>query len=164
MISVITIKYYNHLYSFCSQSEREKKKMARSLIKTVDGIGIWVRDDTTDLIISWKVIFTTLIIILSIFPTMWYIYGASAYNDDIMCMLTFVYPIVCGFVFIKIFDLPAYKVYAGSDDIDGIYIIKTNDEKADQIAICKAAKEIEARCHEISKKRAELDRIAGNCK
>jgi hypothetical protein len=56
----------------------------------------------------------------------------------------------------------AYEVHLGSED--GIIIPKTQDPKADQLTICKAAKEIEARCHEIANKRRELDHIAESCK
>jgi hypothetical protein len=62
-------------------------------------------------------------------------------------------------------SVPAYKIYSGSPDSEcGIFIPKTDNPAADQIAICKAAKEIEAQCHEIAERRRELDRIAEACK
>lgn len=60
---------------------------------------------------------------------------------------------------------PGYRVYIScrrEPDYE-IYIIKTSPE-ADQIAICKAAKELEPKAQEIDDHEKELERIATKCK
>jgi hypothetical protein len=131
--------------------------MAKSLIKTVDGIGIWVREDTVDRLTVFGWVMTTLLAFLvvlcecaSVLTWIWWI-------PVIICAIAFV---IIGVSEMKPHQI--YVVYPGTDY--GIVIPKTTDPKADQIAICKAAKEIEARCHEIANKRRELDHIAESCK
>ena len=153
--------------------------MSKSLIKNVDGIGIWVRDDTsTDEpfgireYIGFGIIFLIVGILccfIFISQQTWILLSPINFVTHVfLCFVMALAVVGCivaiGSVALNLFmrRVPAYEVFPGSDH--GIYIIKTNDEKADQIAICKAAKEIEARCHEISKKRGELDRIAESCK
>jgi hypothetical protein len=131
--------------------------MAKSLIKTVEGIGIWVRETTCDKINLIDMV-TLILTVCCIFlcEDLW-ITSSPIWGIAMFAGICAVIPLI----FSAIESLPAYEVY-GSDS--GIFIFKTNDSKADQIAICKAAKEIEAQCHEIVAKRGELDRIAGNCK
>lgn len=138
--------------------------MSKSLIKTVDGIGIWVRDDIKSSVIPLKYIGLSTIVIIMIGMM-------TLFKSDVINYFT----VICGFcimfyglgVFIftaYLFEISAYEVYLGSEISNGITIPKTTDPKADQLAICKAAREIESRCHEIAAKRAELDRIAKGCK
>jgi len=139
--------------------------MAKSLIRTVDGIGIWVRDGYirtvdwthTEIIVAIAIsviIFLLLPFLLPVGDI--YGYGFTASIAVVLIM------VVGGLGSTHTVD--AYMVYGGSNEYDGIRILKTSDDKADQIAICKAAQEIESRCHEIAAKRAELDRIAASCK
>lgn len=141
--------------------------MSKSLIKTVEGIGIWVADTTTESFgIRELVGFIVGIIISIIIDVMAYTNNGGDIKvisllpiiDSIIVIGIMLFGRMFGILFVEI---PSYKVYSGSDT--GITIIKTTTE-SDQIAICKAAKEIEFRCHEIAEKRRELDRIAGNCK
>ena len=136
--------------------------MSKSLIKNVDGIGIWVRDDTEDCIIS-KHIVVVASAIVTIFGIYVLVRGTVLQDNFIVGCGTglLAYSLCVTYICTKVFMKPAYEVYPGSDS--GIFIIKTTPE-ADQLAICRAAKEIEAQCHEIAAKRGELDRIAGNCK
>lgn len=138
--------------------------MSKSLIKNVDGIGIWVRDDA----IIHKTDWATIIILMVGFVGCIFGIILLSFNNFALIslnliltiplfMLTFMIFAVCNIICIE-----CYEVYPGSDS--GITILKTTDPAADQLAICRAAKEIESRCHEISAKRAELDRIAAGCK
>ena len=142
--------------------------MSKSLIKNVDGIGIWVADTTTEHFgIAEKLVIVSGIIISTILSVLTIMNGNP---NSLLLLIPLVSIFIVGgtlmggkMVGILLCDVPAYRVYTGSD-ISGATIIKTTNPQADQIAICKAAKEIESRCHEIAAKRAELDRIAAGCK
>jgi hypothetical protein len=136
--------------------------MSKSLIKNVEGIGIWVRDDatTTRRISDSFIIVAILAGICTILCEIMWITSSSYNSYWGIAMLAMIVTIFI-LAYPGLGFLPAYEVYSGSDHI---FIIKTNDEKADQLAICKAAKEIEAQCHAFAAKRAELDRVAANCK
>jgi hypothetical protein len=130
--------------------------MAKSLIKTVDGIGIWVSEGTNyQLNLNYLVIATLGCLIFI---------GAVVFGDNDWTKVLGMACVAIGIcMYITVPDVSeVYEVYLGSED--GIIIPKTTDPKADQIAICKAAKEIEAKCHEIANKRRELDHIAESCK
>jgi len=145
--------------------------MAKSLIKNVDGIGIWVADTAVEQFGMREIagIIIGFLITISLVATVY----MTKHNDIIyltvvmLCIGTIIVSLILvsgGMVGILFRLEPAYEVYPGSDINNSILIHKTTNEKADQIAICKAAKEIESRCHEIAAKRAELDRIAAGCK
>lgn len=133
--------------------------MSKSLIKTVDGIGIWVRDDATFGSVSTIEFWVGIVsfIIMCACEILWLI-------DNACWAIAMIAGAISSVVSMNSAakQYPAYEVYPGSGD--GITIIKTTDPKADQLAICKAAQQIESRCHEIAAKRAELDRIAAGCK
>jgi len=166
-----------NIYFGCSATGNIK--MSKSLIKTVDGIGIWVRDDVTTYnwfsireIVSYTISFIVAAIVdyiaLKGYPAFSSLSDSVQIAFSLICIGYIVW-FLCMLVFSWVLnycwnDIPAYEVYPGSDINNSILIHKTTNEKADQIAICKAAKEIESRCHEIAKNRRELDRIAGNCK
>ncbi|MFA5247968.1 MAG: hypothetical protein WCX79_00885 [Candidatus Paceibacterota bacterium] len=131
--------------------------MAKSFIRNVDGIGIWVRETTYDKANLVNIIVFALAVFCSFLCECLWVNGKSIWGIAMSASC-------CAWIsltFDLITYLPAYEVYPGSDV--GTTIIKTTPE-ADQLAICKAAKEIEAQCHDIAAKRRELDRIAGNCK
>ena len=150
--------------------------MAKSLIKTVDGIGIWVRDDAyKDVPFGIREIISIFVNIFISALIVYYTCDKFNINTDIAASIIFSEICICMLIFLALFviegycgfffrSLPAYKIYPASDMEVGITVFKTTNEKADQLAICKAAKEIESRCHEIAAKRAELDRIAAGCK
>ena len=132
--------------------------MAKSLIRTVDGIGVWVREDTVDHLTVFGWVMVTLLSSIMVLCE----YSAAASNGmwwipTIICAIAVV---IIGMSETKSYQI--YVVYPGTES--GIVIPKTNDANADQIAICKAAKEIESQCHEIAEKRRELNRIAESCK
>ena len=140
--------------------------MAKSLIRTVDGIGIWVRDDA-----SFAEDKNNLIgIVIGAIGVVFLLLSAYAKStlhisdEFFICLFGLSLFIMCmSLNWLLGYNIVAcYEVYPGSES--GILIHKTTDSKADQLAICKAAQEIESRCHEIAAKRRELDRIAGNCK
>ena len=141
--------------------------MSKSLIRTVDGIGIWVADTTTEHFgIAEKIVIISGIIVSTILSVSTFMNGNP---NSLLLLIPLVSVFIVGstlmggkMVGVLLRDVPAYRVYSGSDD-DSI-IIKTTNPTADQLAICRAAKEIESRCHEIAAKRAELDRIAKGCK
>ena len=144
--------------------------MAKSLIKTVDGIGIWVRDDA-EVRKHKHLISKTFGIIpfhLVVFFFVCILWSVNVHDMILKCVVITVGIIGIINVLIMLYcicepNLFAYKIYSGSDETGGIFVIKTTPE-ADQLAICKAAKEIESQCHEIAAKRADLDRIAAGCK
>ena len=141
--------------------------MAKSLIRTVDGIGIWVRDDASfaeDKNITVGIIIAAIgfVMLFSSVYSYHVLYIIS--NEFFICLFCLSLIIMCMSLnwLLGYNIVTCYEVYPGSES--GILIPKTPDSKADQLAICKAAQEIEFRCHEIAAKRRELDRIAGNCK
>jgi hypothetical protein len=142
--------------------------MAKSLIKTVDGIGIWVKDDSahstckhnSQWYIRIAVLSTVVMAICALLTVFNILDRATMIAIYAFCAVLVLVCFLCDANSVML--VQAYEVYAGSQS--GIVIPKTNDEKADQIAICKAAKEIEIQCHKIAEKRKELDRIAENCK
>ena len=147
--------------------------MAKSLIKTVDGIGIWVRDDAKHTVLGIREVIG--VIIGCLIPLILYMYNWAASGSPSISVTNAIAALVMIPIYSIIFSagilvvggafnitlrtLPHYEVYPGSDK--GIFILKTNNPAADQIAICKAAKEIEAKCPEIAANRRELDHIAG---
>ena len=78
-----------------------------------------------------------------------------------VCICSFGFLIMISAIPLSIIKHPAYRVYSigGTDHI----IPKTTPE-ADQIAICKAAKEIEAELIEIQTREAGLEEMARKCK
>lgn len=137
--------------------------MAKSLIRTVDGIGIWVRSGYIQEV-DWSRVLITILISAIILLIAFYFSGNSDFTPS-LCLIG----VIVSIIFIisipfNCINVECYQIYSASESDEGIIISKTIDSKADQLAICKAAQEIESRCHEIAAKRAELDRIAASCK
>jgi len=144
-------------------AEQPEKFMAKSLIRTVDGIGIWVRSGYIQKV-DWSRVLIT--ILISAIVLLFGLYFSG--NSNIVSLWCLI-GIILSMIFIisipfNLINVECYQIYSASESDDGIIISKTTDVKSDQIAICKAAQEIESRCHEIAAKRAELDRIAESCK
>ena len=64
---------------------------------------------------------------------------------------------------IGIEDTPSHKVYLANTNNE-IYIPKTDDPERDQVAICKAAQELESIAIQRNREKNELERIASKCK
>ena len=64
---------------------------------------------------------------------------------------------------IGIEDIPSHKVYLANTN-QTIYIPKTDNPEQDQVAICKAAQELESIAIQRNRERNELERIASKCK
>jgi hypothetical protein len=62
----------------------------------------------------------------------------------------------------ELITIPAYRISTNAD-VDSIYIKKTTDE-ADQIAICKAATDIENQIKAKAENLEKLKQIAEKCK
>ena len=143
--------------------------MSKSLIKTVDGIGIWVRDSETEKYsrLQTKVInIIPALVIAFLLSCIWWSFNLDAFSKVVVIVFGIlgIIDTVCMMILLMYPRVPSYTVYSGSEECNSIVIIKTTDPAKDQLAICRAAKEIESRCHEIAAKRAELDRIAKGCK
>ena len=63
-----------------------------------------------------------------------------------------------------IFSHPGYKVRINEYSSIGIEIKKTSDLAADQVLICKDAKELEAEAQQIEGHNTEIERLAKGCK
>lgn len=139
--------------------------MSKSLIKNVDGIGIWVKEDYIASPNMWLTVATSGGIFLFLISLPFIITPTDRFDSAsyvfISLFLAFVAAMMCCVNTMK--NIDTYVVYSGSEG-EGITVFKTTNPQADQIAICKAAKQIESQCHEIAAKRAELDRIAAGCK
>ena len=59
--------------------------------------------------------------------------------------------------------IPQHRVYLGGTN-NAIYISKTDDPEQDQVAICKAAQELEIIAIQRNREKNELERIASKCK
>ena len=64
---------------------------------------------------------------------------------------------------IGIEDTPSHKVYLANTNNE-IYIPKTDDPERDQVAICKAAQELESIAIQRNREKNKLERIASKCK
>jgi uncharacterized protein YneF (UPF0154 family) len=138
------------------------------IIREVKSVEIWLHDSDIDEF-SWREALIKIPIILIVSILIGYficsnqldidIFGASAKIGIVICVLL----ILLGFAF-GIFDVtfPAYRVSTNAD-IDSIYIKKTTEE-ADQIAICKAATEIENQIKARAEDLQKLKQIAEKCK
>jgi len=125
------------------------------IIKEVEGQKIWLGEITTD---KYTL---KLFVGLNIFC----VGGLILCGLLIITLLQFVVGIAAMGVIILILSLkdihPAYVIH--TPGVNGIVIFKTTPE-ADQVAICRATQELEVKVKEISKKRREMETIAGMCR
>jgi len=137
------------------------------IIREVKSVEIWLHDSDIDEF-SWKqtLIITLIIAILSILTG--YVIAITKQSDifanslilgSILFIILILISVICGVFYIT---FPAYRI-STSADINSIYIKKTTEE-ADQIAICKAATEIENQIKAKSDKLEKLKQIAEKCK
>jgi hypothetical protein len=133
------------------------------LIKKIGFVEIRLRDDDIDEF-SWKqtLTITSIIAILSIITG--YLIALTKQSDifinSLGLFITFLLISILSGVFY--INIPAYRVSTNAD-VDSIYIKKTTDE-ADQIAICKAATDIENQIKTREDKSEKLKQIAEKCK
>jgi len=134
------------------------------LIKKIEFAEIWLNDSNTDEF-SWKR--TSIIAILSILTG--YIIAITNKQSDIFAnslilgsilfIILILISVMCGVFYIT---YPAYRISTNAN-INSIYIKKTTEE-ADQIAICKAATEIENQIKAKAENLEKLKQIAERCK
>ena len=138
------------------------------LIKKIEFAEIWLNDsNTNEFSLKRTLIITSIIAILYIL--IGYLIAITNKQSDIFAnslilgslsfsiiILSF---IICGVFYITI---PAYRISTNAD-VDSIYIKKTTEE-ADQIAICKAATDIENQIKAKAENLEKLKQIAEKCK
>jgi hypothetical protein len=140
-----------------------------TIIKKIGLIEIWLTDTDIDEF-SWKtaLIDTSIIAIACIVLP----YSLAAmykqvnlFNNIIIVSSLLFIPMTLAALALGVFDVtfPAYRVSTNAADINNIYIKKTTDE-ADQIAICKAATDIENQIKTREDKSEKLKQIAEKCK
>ena len=137
------------------------------LIKKVGFAEIRLRDDDIDEF-SWKqtLTITSIIAILSILTG--YVIAITKQSDIFANSLIFGTGLFITLLLVSILfgvfyiTIPAYRVSTNAD-INSIYIKKTTEE-ADQIAICKAATEIENQIKAKAENLEKLKQIAEKCK
>jgi len=137
------------------------------LIKKIGCTEIWLRDDDIDeLSLKQTLIITSIIAILSI--STGYSIAMTKQSDIFTNSLifgigSFITLLLVSTLFgVFYITLPAYRVSTNAD-VDSIYIKKTTEE-ADQIAICKAATDIENQIKAKAENLEKLKQIAEKCK
>jgi len=137
------------------------------LIKKVGFAEIRLRDDDIDEF-SWKqtLTITSIIAILSILTG--YVIAITKQSDIFANSLIFGTGLFITLLLVSTLSgvfyitTPGYRVSTNAD-VDSIYIKKTTEE-ADQIAICKAATEIENQIKARAENLEKLKQIAERCK
>jgi len=137
------------------------------LIKKVGFAEIRLRDDDIDEF-SWKqtLTITSIIAILSILTG--YVIAITKQSDIFANSLIFGTGLFITLLLVSTLSgvfyitTPGYRVSTNAD-VDSIYIKKTTEE-ADQIAICKAATEIENQIKAKAENLEKLKQIAEKCK
>jgi hypothetical protein len=134
------------------------------LIKKIGFVEIRLRDDDIDEF-SWKqtLTITSIIAILSIITG--YLIALTKQSDIFINSLGLFITLLLISILSGVFyiNIPAYRVSTNAADINNIYIKKTTEE-ADQIAICKAATDIENQIKTREEKLEKLKQIAEKCK
>ena len=137
------------------------------LIKKIGFAEIWLRDGAIDeLSLKQTLIITSIIAILSI--STGYSIAMTKQSDIFTNSLifgigSFITLLLVSTLFgVFYITLPAYRVSTNAD-VDSIYIKKTTEE-ADQIAICKAATDIENQIKAKAENLEKLKQIAEKCK
>jgi hypothetical protein len=130
------------------------------LIKEVGGWKIWLRETTLDRHALKILIFFSMVSIIVTGSIL------HLYQNDPVCgmSLLFIALVTTGIIttmLLKNDYRPAYIVHTAG--ADGIVIFKTTPE-ADQVAICRAAQELEVKIKEMIKEKRMLETIGGRCK
>lgn len=138
------------------------------IIKKVKSFEIWLTDSDIDEF-SWNEVLTKSTIIATASIILGYLFAVT-YQLTLLDWRTQLGTLIC-FILLTIISfsmgafyitIPAYRV-STNGDIDSIYIKKTTEE-ADQIAICKAATEIECQIKAKAENLQKLKQIAEKCK
>ena len=138
------------------------------LIKKIGFVEIWLRDDDIDEF-SWKQTLTTTSIIAILSILTGYVIAITKQSDIFTNSLIFGIGLFITLLLVSTLSgvfyitTPGYRVSTNAADINNIYIKKTTDE-ADQIAICKAATDIEKQIKTREEKLEKLKQIAEKCK
>ena len=136
------------------------------IIKEVEGQKIWLGEMMLDKHAS-KILIGFVISIIII--TSAWVYWTSKYypyGEDVVTPIVSLLGVlsvigIIAIILIKNDSRPAYVIH--TPGVNGIVIFKTTPE-ADQVAICRATQELEVKVKEISKKRREMETIAGMCR
>jgi hypothetical protein len=140
-----------------------------ALIKKIGDEHIYVENAITSRISKVGVVILGTIVIGSAIGFFFGMNSANNLNTKFIGALSFgflsgivsVMLIVISEVFLT--KTPKYRVYT-NDTNDEIYIPKTDNSEQDQIAICKAAQELEVIAIQRNREKNELERIASKCK
>jgi len=137
------------------------------LIKKIDSSEIWLRDGDIDEF-SWEGVLIKILMIAILSIITGYLIAITKQSD------VFINSLILGIgLFITLLlvstlsgvfyiTTPGYRVSTNAD-VDSIYIKKTTEE-ADQIAICKAATEIENQIKAKAENLEKLKQMAERCK
>jgi len=137
------------------------------LIKKIGFAEIWLNDSNTDEF-SWREVSVKILIIAIVSIITGYSIAMTKQSDAFANSLIFGTGLFITLLLVSILfgvfyiTLPAYRVSTNAD-INSIYIKKTTEE-ADQIAICKAATEIENQIKARAENLEKLKQIAEKCK
>ena len=138
------------------------------LIKKIGFAEIWLNDsNTNEFSLKRTLIITSIIAILyiligyliAITNKQSDIFANSLILGSILFIILILISVMCGVFYIT---YPAYRISTNAN-INSIYIKKTTEE-ADQIAICKAATEIENQIKARAENLEKLKQIAERCK
>ena len=140
-----------------------------ALIKKIGDEYIYVENAITSCISNMGIVVWGIIIIGS---SMGWFFGMDSSNNlGTKVMASLAIGLISGVIstmFIYVFEVflsktPQHKVYLGGTN-NAIYISKTDDPEQDQVAICKAAQELEIIAIQRNREKNELERIASKCK
>ena len=137
------------------------------LIKKIGFAEIWLNDSNTDEF-SWREVSVKILIIAILSIITGYSIAMTKQSDVFANSLIFGTGLFITLLLVSILfgvfyiTIPAYRVSTNAD-INSIYIKKTTEE-ADQIAICKAATEIENQIKAKAENLEKLKQIAEKCK
>jgi hypothetical protein len=140
-----------------------------ALIKQIGDECIYVENAITSRISKVGVVILGTIVIGSAIGCFFGMNSANNLNTKFIGALSFgflsgivsVMLIVISNVFLT--KTPKYRVYI-NDTNDEIYIPKTDSPEHDQVAVCKAAQELECIAIQRNREKTELERIASKCK
>jgi len=140
-----------------------------ALIKKIGDEYIYVENAISSRISNMGIVVWGIIIIGS---SMGWFFGMNSANNlcaKVMASLTI--GLISGVVSITLIvisgvllsKIPQHRIYLGGTDNE-IYIPKTDNPEQDQVAICKAAQELESIAIQRNREKNELERIASKCK
>ena len=140
-----------------------------ALIKQIGDEHIYVENATSSRISNIGIVVWGIIIIGSSVGCFFGMNSANNLGTKVMASLSI--GLISGVVSIMLIvisgallsKIPQHRVYLGGTN-NAIYIPKTDDPERDQVAICKAAQELESIAIQRNREKNELEQIAGRCK